>query len=190
MPGKKGGGKRDDSYFSADRRRKKKYTMIVIPVVAAVAAIGIVAAILYQPPEVQAISGVECHSREVTNYHVHAHLDVFVDGQERGVPDRLGILSSCLFWLHTHDGEGIIHVEAPSQREFTLGQLLDIWDETHRTSEEFFSSVSGKPVTAYVNGTEFDGDHRDIKLESRTQIVLAYGTPPAEIPTYDFGSLR
>lgn len=186
----KKGGKRDDSYFAADRRRKKKYMMIVIPAVVAVAAIGIVAALLYQPPEVLAISGVECHSREVTTYHVHSHIDVFVDGQKQNVPASIGILSSCLFWLHTHSSDGVIHVEAPSQRNYSLGQFLDIWSQTHSDSEDFFTSVSAKPVTAYLNGTEFDGNYRDIPLESRTQIVLAYGSPPAEIPTYDFGGLR
>jgi hypothetical protein len=102
----------------------------------------------------------------------------------------VGILSSCLFWLHTHDGGGVIHVEAPSQKEFTLGQFLDIWSQTHSGSQEFFSTVADKPVTAYVNGTAFDGNYRDVKFESRAQIVLAYGSPPAEIPTYDFGNLR
>lgn len=190
MSGKKG-GKRDDSYFAADRRKKKKYMMIVVPAVAAVVVIGIVAALLYQPPEVLAISGVECHRNEATTYHIHSHLYVFVDGQEKEVPANIGILSSCLFWLHTHSNDpGVIHIEAPSQQEFTLGQFMDIWGQTHSASKDFFSSVSGKPVTAYVNGTTFDGNYKDIKLESRTQIVLAYGNPPTKIPTYDFGSLR
>jgi hypothetical protein len=50
--------------------------------------------------------------------------------------------------------------------------------------------VSGKNVTAYVNGDPFHGNYRDIQLESRKQIVLAYGQPPAKIPEYDFGNLR
>lgn len=185
------GGKRDDSYFAADRRRKKKYIMIVIPAVIAVAVIGVVAALLYQPPEVLAVSGVECHSREFSNYHVHSHLDVFVDGQKQQVPAQVGILSSpsCLFWLHTHGADGTIHVEAPEQKSFTLGQFLDIWEQTHTGSAAFFNAVSDKTVTAYVNGTQFGGDYRDIPLESRKQIVLAYGAPPAEIPDHDFGNL-
>lgn len=190
-----GGGpaRRDDSYFAADRRKKKKYMMFIIPAVVAVAAIGVVGALLYQPPEVLAISGVECNPREITTYHVHAHLDVFVDGRPREVPANVGILSSpssCLFWLHTHDADGLIHVEAPQQRNFTLGQFIDIWSQTHGGSEGFFDSVSGKQATAYVNGEEFEGDYRDVPLESRQQIVLAYGGPPAIMPTYDFGSMR
>jgi hypothetical protein len=184
--------KRDDSYFAADRRRRKKYMTIIIPVIVAVAAIGTAGAVLYQPAQVMAIDGVECHRVEQTNYHVHAHLDVFVDGQKQQIPSNIGILSSpssCLFWLHTHSSDGVIHVEAPQTRQFTLGQFLDIWKQT-RDSNGLFNSVSGKNVTAYVNGEQFQGKYKDIPLESREQIVLAYGQPPAEIPTYDFGNLR
>lgn len=190
MSGK--GGKRDESYFAAGRRRKKKYMMIIIPIIAAVIAIGAVSALLYKPPEVQAISGVECHGAEVTNYHVHSHLDVFVDGQQQDVPSQIGIMSSphCLFWLHTHDASGTIHVEAPEQRVFTLGQFMDIWSQTHKDSKSFFDSVAGKPIKAYANGTEVQGDYRNIELKSRQQIVLAYGKPPPEIPTHDFGKLQ
>jgi hypothetical protein len=183
--------KRDDSYFAAGRRKRRKYMMIVIPIIVAVAAAGAAGAILYQPPQAAAISGVECNRNEFFNYHVHSHLDVFVDGQKGQVPDNVGILTSpsCLYWLHTHDNDGVIHVEAPQTREFTLGQFLDIWEQT-RDSQGLFDSVSGMNVTAYVNGDEVQEDYRDIQLESRKQIILAFGEPPAEIPDYDFGSLR
>jgi hypothetical protein len=189
MSGK--GGKRDDSYFAASRRRKKKYLMIIVPIIAAVVAIGAVSALLYKAPEVQAISGIECHSMELTNYHVHSHLDIIVDGQKKDLPSQIGIVSSprCFFWLHTHDSSGIIHVEAPQKRTFTLGQFMDIWDQTHNsTSKALFDSLAGKPIKAYVNGTEFQGNYRNIELGSRVPIVLVYGTPPDKIPTFDFGN--
>jgi hypothetical protein len=182
--------KRDDSYFAAGRRRRKKYMMIVIPIIIAVVAASAAGAILYQPEKVMAISGVECHKGEQTSYHVHSHLDVFVDGQKQEVPAKIGILSSpsCFFWLHTHDIDGVIHVEAPHTQAFTLGQFLDIWNRTN-DSNAFFDSVSGKNVTAYVNGDQFQGNYKDIQLGSREQIVLAYGQPPAKIPEYAFGNL-
>ncbi len=183
--------KRDDSYFAAGRRRKKKYMMIVMPIIAAVVAAGAAGAILYKPIQVMAIDGVECNRTEQISYHVHSHLEIFVDGQKEQVPSNIGILSSpsCLYWLHTHTADGVIHVEAPQTREFTLGQLLEIWNQT-RDSNGLFNSVSGKNVTAYVNGDQFEGNYKDIQLESRKQIVLAYGEPPAKIPEYDFGSLK
>lgn len=190
MSGK--GGKRDDSYFAAGRRKRKKNMMIIIPIIVAVAAIVAISALLYKAPEVQAINGVECQAIESTTFHVHSHLDVFVDGKNQTLPAQIGILSSphCLYWLHTHDTTGIIHVEAPQQKQFTLGQFMDIWKKTVPSSKSFFDSVSGKPIKAYDNGTQFQGDYRNIELKSREQIVLAYGNPPAEIPTHEFGALR
>jgi hypothetical protein len=183
--------KRDDSYFAAGRRRNRKYMMIIIPIIIAVAAAGVAGAILYQPPEAAAISGVECNRTEQLNYHIHSHLDVFVDGQKEVVPSNIGILTSpsCLYWLHTHSGnDGIIHIEAPQTREFTLGQFLDVWQQT-RDSSGFFDSVAGMNATAYVDGKPVEGNYRDVRLESLKEIVLVYGEPPAEIPAeFDFAS--
>lgn len=165
--------------------------MIIIPIIVAVVAAGAAGAFLYQPSQAAAISGVECNRNEFFNYHVHSHLDVFVDGQKEQVPSNIGILTSpsCLYWLHTHDNDGVIHVESPQTREFTLGQFLNIWEQT-RDSQGLFDSVSGMNATAYVDGDRFEGNYRDIELESQKQIVLAYGEPLADIPEYDFGNLR
>jgi hypothetical protein len=184
--------RRDDSYFAVDRRRKRKYMKIIIPVIIAVLAAGIAGAILYQPPTAMAISGIECHRSEQLNYHIHSHLDVFVNGVPQQVPSDIGILSSpsCLYWLHTHSEDGTIHVEAPEAREFLVGQFLDIWKQTLTNSTTFFDSVSGLPVTAYVDGERFEGDYRTIPIESLKEIALAYGTPPKDIPAdHDFGSI-
>jgi hypothetical protein len=135
---------------------------------------------------------VECFRTEQFAHHIHSHLDVFVDGQKEQVPSNIGILTSpsCLYWLHTHSGnDGVIHIEAPQNREFTLGQFLDIWKQT-RDSSEFFDSVSSMNVTTYVNGDQVEGNYRDAQLESLGQIALVYGEPPEEIPdNHDFGSI-
>ena len=184
--------RRDDSYFAVDRRRRRKYMMIIIPVIIAVAAASIAGAILYQPPTAMAISGIECNRSEQLNYHIHSGLDVFVNGVQQQVPSNIGILSSpsCLYWLHTHSANGIIHIEAPETREFLLGQFIDVWEQTLTNSTAFFDSVSDMPVTAYVDGQRFEGDYRTIPLESLREIVLTYGTPPEDIPAdHDFGGI-
>jgi len=181
--------KRDDSYFAADRRRKKKSMMIIIPVIVAVAAASVAGAILYQPAQAAAISGVECNRTEQFNYHVHTHFDVFVDGMEQQVPDNVGRLDSCLYWLHTHTRDGIIHVEAPQTREFTLGQFLDVWKQTS-DSAGLFDSVADMNATAYVNGDQVEGSYRDVQLESLGQIAIVYGEPPEAIPAeFDFDDI-
>ena len=183
--------RRDYSYFAVDRRRIRRYLMIIIPVIIGIAAASIAGAIFYQPPTAMAISGIDCDRSEQLNYHIHSHLDIFVNGVQQQIPSDVGILSSpsCLYWLHTHSDDGTLHVEAPEAQEFTVGQFLDIWQQTHN-STALFDTVSNMPATAYVDGEIFQGDYRSVPLESLKQIVLVYGTPPENIPAdYDFGSI-
>ncbi|MFL6320724.1 MAG: hypothetical protein ACJ72Q_09640 [Nitrososphaeraceae archaeon] len=61
-------------------------------------------------------------------FHVHAHLNIFVNGQLMYIPPQIGIIpEKCIYWLHTHDETGIIHIESPIKTDFTLGQFLDLW---------------------------------------------------------------
>ncbi|HEX2557031.1 MAG TPA: hypothetical protein VHK86_01795, partial [Nitrososphaera sp.] len=161
--------KRNDSYFAAERRRKRKTMMIITPIIIAVVAAGVAVALLYKPAPALAIDGVECHSAEANQYHFHAHLSVFVNGQEQQVPGSIGIVStpySCFYWLHTHTSDGILHMEAPRAMPFTLGQFINIWQQTKSDSQSFFSTIAGMPVKAYVNGNEFNGDPKGIQLQS------------------------
>ena len=176
--------KRDDSYFAAGRRKRNKNMMIVLAIVIPVIAIGVVAALLFKPASAQPIDGIECNAAEILNYHVHAHLDVFIDGSSHQVPANIGIMSSptCFYWLHTHTTDGIIHIEAPSARTFTLGQFLDIWNQTRHDSS-MSNSLAIKPVSAYVNGTKISGDYRDVQLQSRQEIVIVIGNAPSKIPS-------
>jgi len=137
------------------------------------------------------ISGIACNRTEQLVYHIHAHLALFVNGTRVQVPANIGVLSSsqCFYWLHTHSNDGVIHVESPKVKTFTLGQFLEIWKQTGDNGGSFFSSVSSLPLRIYVNGTEFAGNYDDLKLNSREQITLAYGSPPGSIPSYDFGNL-
>ncbi|HKR74492.1 MAG TPA: hypothetical protein VJR94_10330, partial [Candidatus Nitrosocosmicus sp.] len=51
------------------------------------------------------------------------------------VPAGIGIIpNECIFWLHTHDDSGIIHVEAPYETSFSLGQFLQVWNSYDNAS--------------------------------------------------------
>jgi hypothetical protein len=129
------------------------------------------------------IDGIQCNQMEQAVFHIHAHLDVYVDGQHRTVPAFIGIIpNSCLYWIHTHDPTGIIHIEAPEYKTFTLGQFLDVWSK----SFEKTGIPIGTPKS-YVNGKEFNGNYREIQLNAHDEIALVYGLPPESIPTsFDF----
>src|SRR5881396_2786681 len=74
--------------------------------------------------------GLPALSAEGTTLHIHQHLDLYVNGTKQVVPAQIGILTSphvVFSPLHTHDTTGIIHVESPTVRSFTLGEFFDVW---------------------------------------------------------------
>jgi hypothetical protein len=61
-------------------------------------------------------------------YHIHAQLTVIMpDGTYAEVPANIGIGKKCMYWLHTHEPDGKLHVEAPNQTNATLADFLEIW---------------------------------------------------------------
>ena len=34
---------------------------------------------------------------------------------------------SCFAWLHTHAADGVVHIESPTKRTYTLGNFFDVW---------------------------------------------------------------
>jgi len=138
----------------------------------------------------QTVDGIKCELAEKVAFHIHAHLAVFVDGKQKQVQFGIGIgpplrgqnapvgpfvtNGSCFAWLHTHTADGIIHIESPFKRTFTLGDFFDIWGQ--KLTAARVGPSHGK-VTALVNGKVVGGDPRAIKLGDHALIQLDVGTP-------------
>lgn len=129
-----------------------------------------------------AIDGVECQSMEGAVEHIHSHLQIFNHGRAVAVPAQIGILASggCLYWLHTHTPDGIIHIEAPVRRTFTLGQFFDIWGRP---------VPRGKSMRVTVNGKRWGGDPAAIPLRDREEIVIQTGPPWGKPHAADWSNL-
>jgi hypothetical protein len=136
------------------------------------------------------IDGISCQADEQVAFHVHVHLAIAVRGRSRRVPAGIGIAApyevastpagpfvagaSCFMWLHTHAADGIVHIESPVQRTYTLGEFFDVWGEPltrHRVAH-----ARGQ-VTSFVDGRAFTGDPRRIPLLAHRQIELEVGRP-------------
>jgi len=141
------------------------------------------------------IGGVSCDAGTTVREHLHTHLSLFVDGEQKAIPLAIGIKNpfvqnalviagECFYHLHTHDRTGIIHVESPNATEtFTLGQFFDVWGEPLSNTE--VAGFSG-PVRVYVDGHRYTGDPRAIVLTAHEQITLEVGTPAVAPPIYAF----
>ena len=61
-------------------------------------------------------------------YHIHSQLTIKLpDGTTAEVPPNIGINQNCMYWLHTHEPDGKLHVEAPDETLATLADFLEIW---------------------------------------------------------------
>jgi hypothetical protein len=185
---------------SSKKKLSKKLIVIIIGVGILIAITGGIGSYYYTMGSKSSssasrltIDGIQCNPIEHVAFHIHTHLDIFINGKPSTVPSQIGIKPDerCLYWLHTHDETGIIHVEAPEKRDFTLGQFFDIWNEKFSNSQIFnYTTGSGgaddnnSTLTVYVNGHKISGmSYRDIKLNAHDEIAIVYGSPQTQQPT-------
>ena len=129
------------------------------------------------------ISGIECHSGEAVSYHVHTLLEIYLKGEKVKIPANIGIIPGhCMYWLHTHDETGLIHVEAPRQMKFTLGQFFDVWGQQLSSDNVLGIDLasSNLEMRMYVDGERYLGDPREIELVDNRLIILDIGPPFAK----------
>jgi hypothetical protein len=109
---------------------------------------------------------------EGTVLHIHQHLDVFDNGRRVIVPAGIGIGDTFISPLHTHDTSGVMHVESPTIRPFTLAEFFGVW---------------GAPLAhakVYVDGKR---SIPGVRLEPHQEIAVVFGRAPRRIPSsYDF----
>ncbi len=138
----------------------------------------------------QAVDGIRCQRNEQVLYHIHVHLTIYVDGKQRQIPYGIGIGTprqvqstpvggfvvggSCFAWLHTHARDGIIHIESPSARIYTLGEFFDIWKQPLTRNQ--VGPAHGH-VTALFEGEIYTGAPGSIPLLPHAQIQLEVGSP-------------
>jgi hypothetical protein len=136
------------------------------------------------------VDGIACGPTEQLAYHIHAHLTVYVRGTLRPVPGGIGIPGSqvvndpqvgpvaqggqCIYWLHTHAPDGVIHIESPTRRIYTLGTFFDEW---HQPLDAARVGTARGPVVAIVDGHRWRRNVRAIPLTPHAVIELSVGTP-------------
>ena len=141
-----------------------------------------------------AANAVPCDLLEHTQVHYHAALQILDAGNQVAIPTALGRTSACYYWLHMHTGEpGIIHIEAPDDRTFTLSDFFDVWsawsgerqpiDSTHVSD---IAVGSGQKLIIYVDtgagAHVYSGDPGRIILKEHEVITLEVGPPAVNPP--------
>jgi hypothetical protein len=135
------------------------------------------------------VDGIQCQSLQQLAYTAYVHLQVYVRGHARALPGGIGIVDpkasatrrgllfspqACYYWLHTRAADGVIQVESPRERVYTLGDFFKVWDQP--LSRDRVAANRGR-ITAIVNGRRWRGNPRRIPLNEHDSIELAVGRP-------------
>ena len=135
---------------------------------------------------VVAAAGLPMLGEEGNAVHIHAHLDIIVNGVAVQVPANIGIdeARQQISPLHSHDTTGVIHIESPTApATFTLGQFFTEWQVSLAADHIGGLTVDGThQLKAYVNGKPYTGNPAGIVLAVHDEIVLVYATA-AQTPT-------
>ncbi len=139
------------------------------------------------------IDGIRCDRMEGTIEHEHINLQLYDRGHMVAVPAGVGIPqdAECLYWLHTHRADGIIHIESPVRKPFTLGQFFDIWGpDLSWTQAATLQAPHHKTLSIWIDGVAWHGhDPRAIVLHDRETVVIQNGPPFAKPTVPDWSKL-
>lgn len=122
-------------------------------------------------------AGLPLLGDEGTVEHIHAHLDININGATVPVPAAIGIdeTTQQIGPLHTHNQTGVLHIESPTSAPLSLGQLATEGqvrlDQTHLGG---LNATSGSTVQTFVNGRPVPGNPAGIILHPHDEIAPVY----------------
>ncbi len=135
---------------------------------------------------------VGCDAAGQAAVHYHAHLDLFHEGRRVPVPAHVGMTDKCVYWLHTEQPTGILHIAAPASartRLFTLGDFFTIWGEPLSAGQVAgMYAGPGRQVKVWQDGRPYSGVLPGLVLRPHTQVVIEVGPPFVSPPAFDWRS--
>ena len=128
----------------------------------------------------ETVNGISCDAQEGQRIHIHQRLVILDHGKPVDIPPNVGQPAGkrCIYWLHTHTPDGFIHIEAPQDRSFTLGDFFSIWGQPLTKKSAATAHVAKRESQkVWVNGKAYTGDPRKIPLTAHADIVIQVGPP-------------
>jgi hypothetical protein len=112
-------------------------------------------------------------------FHIHALLRIYVNGLLRPLPADIGIDSAkgLESSMHTHDGSGIIHMEAPHPYPYTLGDFFSVWGVKLGPAQVGgLKGYGGNRLHFFLNGKPLSNPAA-LVLHKDDSVVIGYGPP-------------
>jgi len=126
-------------------------------------------------------------------YHVHAQLNIYVNGKQTTVPANVGIDPQGRFIspIHTHDTSGVVHMESTKYYPFTLGEFINVWG-VYFTNNQLggYKAGNGNVLQLWINNKQI-ADPVNYKMKPHDVMILGYGKPGSfpHKKTFAFGQL-
>jgi len=115
---------------------------------------------------------MSCTSDAETQYHIHPHLQIIINGQTQEIPADIGIENNCLHPIHTHDNSGTIHIESPEKRDFTLGDFFTVWNRVFNKDQILDYKREGTHTIKVTVDGQDSQDFEKFILKDNQQIVI------------------
>jgi hypothetical protein len=153
-------------------------------------------------------AGLQPETHEFLDFHVHAHLDVFVNGEPVEVPGGIGINiddpavktlegetgvayggidppceEPCISPLHTHEADGVLHTESAVDEPNSLGQFFTEWGVELGAECVGGYCAPEASIQVFVDGELSQDDPAQIQLVDGREIAIVIGSPPEDVPS-------
>jgi hypothetical protein len=110
-------------------------------------------------------------------FHIHAMLHIYVNGLLNPLPADIGLdpAKGIESSMHTHDGTGIIHMEAPHPFNYTLGDFFSVWGVKLGPAQVGgLTGLGGDHLHFYLNGKPLSNPAA-LVLHKDDSVVIGYG---------------
>ena len=107
--------------------------------------------------------------------HWHPHLTIIIDGQQQLIPKDIGITSTAHYPFHTHEADGVLHMENnnPTRKTVILGYFFEVWGKEFSAECIFDYCTDKGTLKMSVNGKE-NTEYGNYFLQDKDEILIEY----------------
>jgi len=163
------------------RKRIPRGTIRTLAVILLLIAVAALALATLRPDPNRPVTEM-CVTHEALNqdWHFHVNLTIRANSVRQDIPANIGIYTGCMRPVHTHAAGGVIHIEGPPGRYFTLGDFFTVWNKPFSSTRVLEFEVDGThvmdflvqtpPSPDFVQSYEFE----NLRLLNNMKILIDY----------------
>ena len=107
--------------------------------------------------------------------HIHANLRILINGQLELIPPNIGISAGIMRPVHTHEPDGVVHMEGACVRDFKLDDFFEVWGKEFNSQCIFENCANSGVLRMSVNGKE-NNEFGDYIMRDEDSILIEYNS--------------